>query len=553
MISWIQKNFQQHYRIVFGILLVLIIVSFVFITNASSGLGNTDRQVLKTPFFDLNLGNKEDVEKITRDASIAIELQYGMSAGSIPQFQDIALSRYAALHMAEQLQVPSPTKAELTDYIKTLRAFSGTDGQFDVKKYDDFRKSVSQGKANSEATVSRVLSDNLRIERVNKLVAGPGYALPADVKRELTLADTSWTVATATFDRTSFAPDIKPTDAELTKYFEENAPAYTVPAQVSVSYVEFNADAFLPLLPAPAETDVRAFYDNNTSRFPIADRKPGETANPDLDYIKVRPQVEDALKRSAASRFAATAAGDVALALYDKKLTPGSPEFSAFLAEKKLTLKDVPPFSYDNVPAELGSNPAIPAEALKLSKDRLTSDAIPTEKGSVILFWKDSLPSRQPTFLEVRAKVAADYIENEKAKRFTALGQTLRTQIQTRLKAGDTFEKAATTAAASANVKVETKTLPAFTLRQPPQDFTRALYDVLQNLQKGDVSAMSAEGDKGVIAYAVDKKLPDLTESNPQYATASARIAESNAAANAQAFFRDLVTQELAKSAPADR
>jgi peptidyl-prolyl cis-trans isomerase D len=551
MISWIQKNFQQHYRIVFGILLILIIVSFVFITNASSGFGNGDVRAQNTPFFDLNLGAREDVEKIMRDASLAVQLQYGVSADSSPQFQEFALSRYAALYTAEKLHVPAPTKPELTDYIKTLRAFAGTDGQFDTKKYDDFRKMVSEGKGISEAQVSRVLSDNLRIERVTKLVAGPGYVLPADVKRELALADTSWTISTATVDRASFTPAITPTDAALTQYFEENGPRYTIPAQVSVSYVEFNADTYLPLLPTPPEADVRAFYDSNTSRFPVADRKPGQPSNPDSDYVLVRSQVEAALKRSVASRQAAAAAADLSLAFYDKKLKPGTGEFDAFIAANKVSLKNVPPFSGENVPAELGQNPAIPAEALKLTKDRPVSDAIPTEKGAVVLFWKDSIPSRQPTLAEVRAKVSADYLENEKAKRFAALGQTLRTQIQTRMKAGDTFEKAAATAASSAGVKVETKTLPAFTLRQPPQDFNGNLYSLLENLNQGEVSEMSP--DQGVIVYAQSKKVPDVTEANPQYATLRSRIAQTSAASNGQAFFRDLVAQELAKSAPADR
>jgi peptidyl-prolyl cis-trans isomerase D len=39
MISWIQRNLQQHFKIIFAVLLDLIIVSFVFVTNASSGLG----------------------------------------------------------------------------------------------------------------------------------------------------------------------------------------------------------------------------------------------------------------------------------------------------------------------------------------------------------------------------------------------------------------------------------------------------------------------------------------------------------------------------------
>ena len=35
MITWIQKYFQHHFRTIFGVLLALIIVSFVFITNTS--------------------------------------------------------------------------------------------------------------------------------------------------------------------------------------------------------------------------------------------------------------------------------------------------------------------------------------------------------------------------------------------------------------------------------------------------------------------------------------------------------------------------------------
>jgi len=560
MISWIQRTFQQHFRFLFLVLLAGIIVSFIFITNASSGLGSADRKSQHRDFFDLNIGEgstrselmgqTEDSKRILNEATLAMELTYGqVPFRSQQQLEGYALTRYATLHLADELHVPAPSKAELTEHIKTLRTFAGTDGQFDAKKYADFRKMLTSGQSISEAQVFHILSDNLRIERVTKLVAGPGYTLPADVKAELTIADTRWTLATASIDRASFTPDIKPTEAELEKYFEENAPTYTIPEQVSVSYVEFNNDAFLAALPAPQETDVRAFYDNNSSRFPNPDRKPGETANPDTDYLKVRPQVEAALKRSAASRVAATAAGEFSLALYNNKLAPGTPAFDAYLAEHKMTLKNVPPFSHENVPAELGQNPAIPNEALKLNKDRLVSDAIPTEKGSVILFWKENIPSRQPGFAEVRAKVAADYVANETEKRFVALGKTIRSQIQARLKAGDSFEKAANAAASSAGVKVEVKTLPAFTLRQPPQDFNGELFSALQNLNQGEVAEMVPSAGKGIFAYAQEKKLPDLSETNAQYATVSARIAESNAAANGQAFFRELVTQELDRTA----
>lgn len=550
MITWIQKTFQQHFRIVFAVLLGLIIVSFVFITNASSGFGHAETQVRKVPFFDLNLGSKDDAQRLATEAGLAVELQYGVRADNSEQFQEFSLNRYAALYLANQLHVPGPSDAELTAYIRTLRAFLGPDGTFDAKRYEEFRKSIDQSKRVTQAQVRQVLSDNLRIERVTKLVTGPGYVLPSDVKQELTLADTSWTLATAAIDRASFTPAITPTDAELARHFEENSFAFTIPPRVSVDYAEFSAEAFLPYVPVTPEAEVRAFYDANPARFPVAERKPGQPANPESDYALARSQVEAAYKLNAASRLAATAAADFSLALYDRKLAPHTPAFDALLAERKIMLKSVPPFAPREVPAALGSNPQVSDAAFRLSKERPTSDPLSSGNNSVILFWKDTIPSRQPALAEVRADVSKAYIENEKQKRFSELGKTLRTQIQTRLKAGDTFEKAANTAASAANVKVTVKTLPAFTLRQPPQDLEGNAYGLLENLKTGEVSEMAASPDQGLIVFAQDKKVPDITENNPQYIAARTRIAQSAAAANGQAYFRELVSQELAKSNP---
>ena len=67
MISWIQRNLLQHFKLIFGVLLGLIIVSFVFVTNASSGFGNTDRQVVTREFFGHNLGSEIGQARVFRE------------------------------------------------------------------------------------------------------------------------------------------------------------------------------------------------------------------------------------------------------------------------------------------------------------------------------------------------------------------------------------------------------------------------------------------------------------------------------------------------------
>src|SRR5205823_8065970 len=153
------------------------------------------------------------------------------------------------------------------------------------------------------------------VEKVEKLLAGPGYVLPADVKKQLLVADTTWTIATAATDFAAYKPEIKSTDAELTKFFEENVARYEIPPRVIASYVEFPAANYLPGITVTAE-EVRAYYDQNPARFPKpTEVKPAEAKappappkpDPAADFAAVRAQVESTLKLEKAKQLAVKA------------------------------------------------------------------------------------------------------------------------------------------------------------------------------------------------------------------------------------------------------
>jgi peptidyl-prolyl cis-trans isomerase D len=297
------------------------------------------------------------------------------------------------------------------------------------------------------------------------------------------------------------------------------------------------------------ESEVKAYYDANPARF----IKPGAKAEDKkpADFASVSLQVELAYKLDRAVRLATKAASDFTLELFEKKITPGTAAFEALLAGRKLVLKDIAPFTHDEPPAELGRSTDVANEAFKLGKDRVNSDAIALNTGSVVLFWKETLPSRQPLLAEVKAKVSADYIEEERRQRFVALGKTLRGQIETRLKAGDNFDKAIAAVGASSTTKIEGKTLAPFTLRQRPQDLDYLVFSTLESLKKGDVSEMVLGPDKGLIVYAADKKAPDLSEASAQYKSFQFQIARGTAARNSGEYLREIADVEMAKSTPA--
>jgi peptidyl-prolyl cis-trans isomerase D len=559
MISWIQRTFQHHFRAVFAVMLILTIISFVFIYSPSSGIGTSDGpRAQNQQYFDLNLASGTDQQKLLNDALLSINLQVGSSAGmDSSQLQSYALRRYAALHVASQLHVPNPTPAELTDHLKSLPIFAGVDGKFDDARYNTFRLSIKSGAGGvSEAALLRVLQDDWRAGVVQRLLGGPGYVQSGEIETQLKYLDTQWKIAFAAVDYAAFKPTIEATEAALTKYFEDNLFRYEVPPQVRVRYAEFPVTAYAAQVTV-TDDEVKSFYQANPGRFPkpaaAAPATPAITpaaTDAEADFVAVRPQVETALRHEKALRIAVREASNLTFALYDKKVTAGD-SLARFLADQKVSLKTAAPFSRNGAPAEFGVSGAAVEEAFKLDAKKFSSDAVPLENSAVVLFWDETIPSRKPAFAEVRAKVTTDYNDNERRVRFVEAGRALRTQIETRVKAGDAFLAAAAAAATAAGLSVEVKEPNAFAYRTPPADVDASILGTVDRLEKGAVSDMVGSGDKGFIVHVKDKTLPEVAATSPEFESSRAQLASAMASFNSDAYLEEIVSQELKKSAPA--
>jgi peptidyl-prolyl cis-trans isomerase D len=578
MISWIQRTFQQHFRVIFSLLLGVIVISFIFTIGATPGIGRGDRKVAKRDFFGHNLGSQEELQRMMFDARVSAELQFGFAEMDADQIERYGFQRAAGLYLADQLRIPPATPVEVAAYIKNLRAFTDESGQFDAARYAAFRASLKSGSGANEGQIARVIADDVRFEAVEKLLAGPGYVLPADVKDQVARADTRWTLATATLDYAGYHPTIEPTGAQLEKFFADNAFRYQIPPKVAVDYVAFPAATFVrEVTVSPAE--VKAYYDRDPSRFPApapapsavakaapataAGAKPGAKvgplaaappAKPDpaADFAAVRPAVEAALKLERARNLAAKAASDAAFGLYEGKITPGA-ALAAYLSTHQLTATPVAPFTAEAAPAELGGGKELADAAFRLNAERYYSEALPTPAGSVVLLWKQTLPERQPLLAEVKDRVRTDYIEEQRRQRFVELGRTLKTAIAAKLKAGEPFAQAVAEAGAAAGVKPVVATLPAFTLRDRPKDADQSVLGTLERLSRGQVSDMIATADRGILVYAADKQAPDLTDRNPRYAETRVQLASYAGRLGSGADLGELVENELKRTAPAGK
>lgn len=550
MISWIQTYFQKHFRTVFTVLLGVTIISFIFTIGAAPGVGPAGNKLLEQPFYGHNLGNEQEARRIFRDGNFSAQLRGAYQASSA-QLQEYSLGRVAGLALADDLHVPAPTEKELGAFIGGLPAFKNEQGNFDQARYKQFEDSLKTSRDFTIADANRVFRDDARLEALGKIIAGPGYVLPSDVAEQLKRSDATWSLAVASWDYASFDAGVQVNDMALQKFFDENAFRYEVPARPKLSLVEFKTAEFVPPV-APTEAEMRAFYEANKARFPApADDKKDATKLADAaktatdDFPKVRAQVEQVMKEAAGRNRASKAANDFTVAVYERKVAANSADLAALLAAQHRTAVQVPPFTFDNPPADRPWLSNYAEQISRLNKDRFFSDPVPSPDGYIVILWNDSLAGFKPLLNDVKDKVAADYKESEKRKRFVEAGKALRAKLQAAAKSGK-FEDVAKAE------KLEVKSYANFSVRQPPQDLPYASYGAIQSfLDQGEVSEMVATGDKGVFTLVVERKLPDTSTANPRYAEIQKQLAQYTAAANESATLSALVEAELKKHAPA--
>ncbi len=548
MISWIQKYFQKHFRLVFIVVLIAIGLPMVVIYSAGGGGHSNSIKALERPFFNVNLDNAEQNQRIQRDAELSVLLRVGYQALQGAQLRQYSLQRVAGLALAEQLKLPEPSSDQVSKFVLTLRAFQNQEGQFDQALYTRFSDEIKAGRIPfTIADVNRVLRDDAQMAQLTALVSGPGYVLPTDVKLQLSRADSTWSVQIASLDYAAFNPVITPSDETLKKYQADNAFRYAVPARPRVSLIDFKASDF-PLGRAPTEAELRGFYTTNIASFPVpgeADKKDAASTTPVDNFPKVRAQVEKALIETAGRRIASEAASKVTVALWEHRTQ--APANSAALAESLAKLPHppvaLPAFSPANPPADRPWLARYTAAMQGLSRDRFFTDPLPSPDGFVVLLWNEDLPAYTPGFAEVRERVLADYKETEKNRLFIERGQSLKTQLQAAAKTPTGFADKA------AAEKLEVKSYTNFTLRTAAQDFPRNALEALVLMDQGQVSDMIAtEEGKGLLVYAQQKKLPDLTVGSPRYVQTQAQLSALLASNNENAVLGELVETELKKT-----
>lgn len=491
MITWIQIALQKHHKFVFSILLVVITIAFVFTIGQIPFFGDRNmHETTKKDFYGFDLSNQNTLSYLELFAAYDAIL---MGAQPTEAF----IYRQAFLRdAAKKLGITHVNESDFVAYIHSAPLFAGVDGKFDASVWKRFVDSrVASGRFTEESLTS-VLAENAMLAKVEKLLGGPGYFFKGEVAREYDQMFGKWTFELATLSFDKFNPEIKPDAKALETFYNENSARFRVGEGVVLETVFLPVAEFAAKVAAPAEADLRAYYNANIAKY--SEMKDGTPKTAAFEAVKTK--VRGDYLTDAAARAAVSRGEDIALKIYNSKAAKNSPELKKLLAGEKLVSKKSKAMRSTDREFDKSLPAKVVETGFKLDEQNFYSDPMLVEDGVWIVFLAEKLAAFQPKLSDVKAEVEKVYKQAEKRRLFSALGKKLDADIESGMKSGKTFEAVAKADGA----KVETVKNFSFENPSTASDAVKAAFPViastLPSLKDGEVSKVQISGENG---YAV--------------------------------------------------
>ena len=464
---------RKHHKVLMIVITALVCISFSWYWNktdfAQMGNGTVgtiyDRSVTQVEFhrnarlFQLGsqLGMRELLQSLTLGA----------------QSEDDAFSSFSwnlmvLRHEANALGI-NPTTAEIAEAVKKLPAFQGTDG-FDLAKYTDFADHALAPMGFSEAQVEELVTDQIALERVQKILA-VGVSVPA---------------------------------AELRSNYEK---LYSKMEASTVKFLTADVAGNVQI----SDEDVQKYYDAHKAELKTEERR--QVKYVDLGLTEEQKKLTGKARIDVLQKMADTA-GDFAEAVQAK-----GADFDTVAAKFQLKSQETGPFSLSK-PDPAFKSPELTRAAFELKPQSPSSAPIQTPDGFYVQRLAKMMQARPLTLEEAKPQIVETLKQQRSHALLTAKAEATAKQLREALKNGKTVEEAA----AQAGVTVEK--LPAFALVDNAPGATEAtppdpkmqtpemqrIKQTVSEMDPGSVSDMVPQADGGLLVILQKREPLNVTQ-----------------------------------------
>lgn len=511
MIGFFQNSMAKHHRLVFGVLLVFIGVTFVFYTGSGS-VADLFGLRRASSVLGVSLGNADEIAPY-RAGVLLTNGARRLTTQSVVQ-------RIFMVKQAEAYQIPEPTQAQLSEYLAeqglTAENIALIKRNFDV----------------SEDVLRTAIVHSWKIQQFLQTFGNVPSVFEFDVELAWKEMSTRWKAEFAELSPASAAlPNVAPEDAQLAEFFEKNKEDFRVEEQVEFLFAKFVPDAgAAETVPEPTDFELSSFVAEKT----------GDPEKAAEELKNNRAALVAEWKKSQALDAAAAAVSNT---LYEKlptdSVNPRQENFSEAVAQSGLQFTKIPAFPRSAVPEGAG----VPAEILRSAVGSLNdtlwrTDAIPAGDSVYVVVFTGTVPSRIPAFDEVKDAVASAWrIENEES-RFLAFAREKGEALGKAVADGSSFSEAAR--ALGFNVVSPDE----FTAQSVPAEFRAVdVVGILKTVPENEISPLFRVGENAVFAKTVSRSVPALDKSGAEFS----RIRQFFDRRTSWDIFRMQIAEELAE------
>lgn len=518
MITWLQTFFLKHNKWLFGVLLIVIIVTFVLTIGPQSFFGGPSvQQRERVDFYGYNLSSPNDQQALFNSAEISIILNPELGVNR-NQLADYAYLRAAGLGIARELGIPRPRPAQMEDFIRGKMIFRDFEsGEFSAESYNQMLSMLESGTQFSREAIARVLREDWQIAQVRRILGGPGIELPFEQKQNFLSQETVFDVVVARVNYDDFRPEMEATDGELYEFYQDHSDRYEERRKIRVTALYFEPDAFRDRVQIPEDSVLRTYFDRNRFIYESERERPaeGEEPLPPLTLDEVRSQVIDDYRLEQSGRAAEEASESFSVKLWEREIARDSDAFQALVEEYRITKESLDPYARNRAPAHPRINRQLLESMWMFSagQARYFSDIGELrDGGAVVLVFDEVIPERLPPFEEVVELVESDWMRENRRRLFSDHGEDLYSELRERLNGGESF------VAAAESLGLRTENPDAFKGGEAPQSLQRLrAWQQNRNLPTGSLSRMTLESSEGIFIYMQNREVPEVDYESEEF------------------------------------
>jgi len=401
MISKFHKLIQS--RIVWGIILVVIVMSFVVWGMVWPDAPN------ETNTNAAGMLNGEPVShgeyrSAYLSTYMARALTLGREVTATPESDRIlrmlSWQRLATLREAAKIGVVA-TDQELIGAIRGN--FKNEDGAYSPERYQAFLQNIIGPMGFTTAQFENHIREEIITQKMGALIGRQATVTPLEIERTFETLMDSFTVEYATVDIEEVKKGVKITQKDAKAAYEADPTLFTIPEQRKIVYAAFPIADYADKDTEISEDDILDYYDLHIEEYTTQEENEDGTPRQEVaDLETVREKIVAALRHEISMEKADEAAADLSFrAIPDRDGI--IPDFETEVKKSDLKVETLPPFSKSELPLE-DAGMAFVAMAFELDAnpyDRVSAPVMGQENAYVI-YLEDVIAPRVPDFKEIQ-------------------------------------------------------------------------------------------------------------------------------------------------------